>query len=143
MLENLPNQPYGPCGGSHGIHRSFSAAEYIQAVGSASRCDKGVAAGGSPLDPGRVVLEEVLIPFQHSALLSVTIRSISVVKSEPRWSALRSWGGITDRWAYCSTRGGFIISLSCLANGRRGPFFPPYRRQYHSSDLSPFACLNV
>lgn len=23
------------------------------------------------------------------------------------------------------------------------PFFPPYRRQYHSSDLSPFACLNV
>lgn len=49
----------------------------------------------------------------------------------------------SDWWAYCSTREVFIISLHCMANGWRGPFFFLFRRQYHSSDLSPFACLNV
>lgn len=50
---------------------------------------------------------------------------------------------LSGGWAYCSTRGGFIISRRRLARGRRSPFPPPRRRQYHSSDLSPFARLNV
>lgn len=51
----------------------------------------------------------------------------------------------------CSVIGGHIAplrefsSLACTAwqTGGVAPFFFPYRRQYHSSDLSPFACLNV
>lgn len=40
---------------------------------------------------------------------------------------------------------GEVSSLACAAwqTGGVAPFFSPYRRQYHSSDLSPFACLNV
>lgn len=89
------------------------------------------------------------------ALLSVTIwswaslwrgvRRNSLTTQRWRYVRLQTYQ-LGDLWAYCSTRGVFIISLRCMANGWCGPFFfsfPPYRRQYHSSDLSPFACLNV
>lgn len=84
------------------------------------------------------------------ALLSLTIWS---------WASLwgRGWTGL--HWRYVSVIGwhfaqlGEFSSLACAAWQTRGtaPFFffffcccfPPCRRQYHSSDLSPSACLNV
>lgn len=64
----------------------------------------------------------------------------------------RGWDMFVFKHVLCSLIGGhiatlrefFIISRCCAANGRHGPlFFPPSRRQYHSSDLSPSPRLNV
>lgn len=90
------------------------------------------------------------------ALLSVTIWSwATLVKSEAALvSTLRRErdGDTSVCGDINSVIGGHIAQLefSSLAftawqTGGVAPFFffTPYRRQYHSSDLSPFACLNV
>lgn len=79
--------------------------------------------------------------------------SITLVKRE---ATLISFGWQKGDWdmSVCkhisSVIGGHIAQLgdfsslarSAWQTGSIAPFFP-YRRQYHSSDLSPFACLNV
>lgn len=121
---------------------TFSSADYIQAVGSGNRCDKGVVARSSPLDLGcfgwerRCLLRKVLILFQHSWLYCQLQYGVehhsgeewgctglhSVTGERWRYVCLQTHQ-LNDWWAYCSTRGLFIISLHCMANGWCGPFF--------------------
>lgn len=85
------------------------------------------------------------------ALLSVTIWSwASLVKSEAALVSMQD-GGMSVCKHIKRVIGGHIArlgefsSLACTAwqTGGVAPFFFLFRRQYHSSDLSPFACLNV
>ena len=121
---------------------TFSSADSIQAVGSGNRCDKGVAARGSPLDLGCFGWERGRLPrkkcwsrFQHLWLYCQLQYGVEhhcgaergctgLCEDDGRETEIRlSAHRLTDWWAYCSTRGLFIISLHCMANGWCGPFF--------------------
>lgn len=131
------------------------SAQHSRALGSGSRFDKGVVAWGSPLDPCLFgcecgcLLGKVLILFQHSELYcQLQYGAEHHVGEEWRCSGLERCRYVCKHVS--SVIGGHIAplgefsSLAAAAWQTAGVApFSPYRRQYHSSDLSPSACLNV
>lgn len=166
VFENLPNLAYGAKSGSSKWEsveklwfalrsQTYSSDRLNPSCGSGNTWDKGVVAQGNPLDLscfGReCFLPKVLIPFQHFQLYC-QLQYGSELRTGKTDEALVSslWQERRRDVCLCKHINSLMLghiarledfsSLACTA-WQTGSLFSPYRRQYHSSDMSPFACL--